>query len=102
MDDNDEVFGECDPIGEPVFIDLDGKKYYWSIVVHNKTVSVGNCVRVVLEQQDDDDGIEKNFGFCQILAIFDDPDPNKGVYTEARWFLEPEDVANEIGERKKM
>jgi hypothetical protein len=135
---SDELFGECDPIGEPVFQDLEGRKYFGGVVVHNLVVKIGDCVRVLLESEDDNGGgfigggggddeagdvttahagdgkkkkkknstaakeeMVKNFGYCQVFAIYDDPDPDRGVLFEARWFSEPEEVLSAVDAKKK-
>lgn len=93
----EEIFGQCEPLGEPVLVDLDGKRFYSSIVVHNMMVKIGDCARVVLESDDQ----TENFAFCQVLAIYDDPDPEVGVMVEARWLLTPEEVNDELGKKNK-
>jgi hypothetical protein len=127
--DDEALFGECDPIGESLFTDLDGRKFYSGVVVHNLTVRIGDTVRVNLENDDEDeeeavstknngkrkrkgakedsyrdreeaeDNDSDNIGYCQVFAIFDDPNPDKGVLFEARWFTTPEELA--YADRKK-
>ena len=107
-DDEDYLFGECEPIGEPIFVDLDGKKFYSAIVVHNVTAKYGDCVRVNLEPEDNgllgeaDEGVD-NSGYGQIFAIYDDPNPDTGVMVEIRWFSTPEEFVYEsVGRQKRM
>ena len=94
--DEDGIFGECNPIGEPVFVDIDGNKFYSGVVVHNIVVKVGDCVAVRIEV---DDETQDDFSYCQVLAIYEDHDPERGVLFEARWFFVPEEV--EFGSRKR-
>ncbi len=98
----DEFVGECEcePIGDPVFVDFDGKKFYTAIIVHNIEVKVFDCARIVLESDDGDD----NIAFCQILAIYEPVEEEKGVMVEARWYKTKDEVIHEFGEPqlKKM
>ena len=72
--DEQENEGECILKETPVFNDLDGKKFYTSVIVHNLNVYVGDNVRVKLEaheEADEDQGGGENalddkcFGFGQ-------------------------------------
>lgn len=83
-----EVMGECDPMELVHEDEATGIKYYCSVVVHNILIMIGHCVRVALHDGD--------VGYCQILAIYDDPDPEEGVKVEARWFLSPDELPEEI------
>ncbi len=114
----DQKFGECDPIGEPVFVDqVTGFKFYRGVKVHNLRVKVGDLVRIILEADDDDD--DSSFGFAQVLSIFEtddgynakrsnhlksvdedngdeveeSEDEGEGMMAEVRWFLTPNDLA---------
>ncbi len=84
-----QEFGECEYGGPPIFKDLDGKHFFESVRVHNKVVSIGDLVCVVLEGDDDQDEESVSFGYCQVLAIYDEPDTlnGEGVQFEARWFI---------------
>lgn len=87
-----QEFGQCECLGPVVFTDLDGTKFYGGVRVHNVSVSVGDAVRVKLEVGDDGD--EEEWGFCQVLAIYDDGDEvnGDGVKVEARWYMTPDEL----------
>lgn len=107
--DDDALFGECDPVGEPVFCSLDGKKFYAEVDVHHIRVRLGDCVRVNLETDEDISSNKKSssrndvesFGYCQVFAIYDDPNPDAGVQIEARWFLTPEEIDFSMSSKRK-
>ena len=86
-----QEFGQCECLGPVVFTDLDGTKFYGGVKVHNVSVSVGDAVRVKLEVGDDGD---EEWGFCQVLAIYDDGDEvnGEGVKVEARWYMTPDEL----------
>lgn len=97
-----QEFGECDVDGNPLFIDIDGHKFYRGVKVHNIYVKIGDLVRVKLEAGDDDaESSVEGCGFCQILAIYDDSDDinGEGVHVEARWYMTPDELP---AKRKKM
>lgn len=84
-----QEFGECEPEGVPVFVDLDGTKFFSGVKVHNLRVRIGDTVRIKLEIVDDEDD-EDTFAFAQVLAIYDDDRPDgEGVHVEARWYILP-------------
>ena len=92
-----QEFGECEYASPSIFSDLDGRQFFSSVRVHNKLVSIGDLVQVVLEGDDDhaaagggdnhNDG--GGFAYCQVLAIYDEQDSEQGdgVKFEARWFV---------------
>lgn len=96
--DQQQEFGECDVEGDPVFVDLDGTKFYGAVKVHNLCVKIGDAVRVKLESGDNDD--EDEPGFAQVLAIYDDDRVDgEGVHIEVRWYMQPEELP---AKRKKI
>ena len=100
-----QEFDECDYIGPVLFEDLDGRKFFSGARVHNMNVNVGDLVRVVLEDGEigDDKDMEDSYGFCQVLAIYDEKDTevrqSEGVHFEARWFSIPDELD---AKRKKI
>ena len=82
-----QEFGECEYASPSIFSDLDGRQFFASVRVHNKLVSIGDLVQVVLEGDDDDDN-DVGFAYCQVLAIYDEQDTagGDGVKFEARWY----------------
>jgi hypothetical protein len=84
---------QCDPIGDPVFTDLEGNKFYTELFVNNIIVRLGNSVRIKLEE--DEDGHDTSFG--QVLAIKHTKEDE--VFVEIRWLLRPKEV---VARRKKM
>ena len=106
-----QAFDECEYIGPAVFTDLDGRNFFGGARVHNMIVSIGDCVQVVLEGGDEDERgvrVEEEFGFCQVLAIYDEDTmegkssggsigangetKGEGVQIEARWFITPDEL----------
>jgi len=99
-----QEFDQCDYIGPVLFEDLDGRKFFSGARVHNMNVSIGDLVRVVLEEGDTDDAdMGDSFGFCQVLAIYDEKESDtqrgEGVHFEARWFSFPHELD---AKRKKI
>ncbi len=86
-----QEFDECEYMSNSIFEDLDGRKFFTAVRVHNKIVTVGDLVRVVLEGDDDD---EESYAYCQVLAIYDEKDEENGdgVKFEARWFTSVDDL----------
>lgn len=80
---------QCDPIGRPVHTDLNTKHhFYLECKINSIQVHVGDCVKVKLNSDDDDDhevlNDDDKVGFGQILAIYKQPDEE--VFAEIRWF----------------
>jgi hypothetical protein len=97
---SDEI--ECQPLGKPVQ-DLDGRKFYTAVEVHNLTVCVGSCARVRTEVDlEQSGGDASDYSYGQVLAIYDDPDPDVGVMAEIRWFYTPQDIQSELCDKKRM
>ena len=99
-----QEFDQCDYIGPVLFEDLDGRKFFSGARVHNMNVSIGDLVRVVLEDGDTDDAdMGDSFGYCQVLAIYDEKESGthhgEGVHFEARWFSFPRELD---AKRKKI
>jgi len=96
--DNQQQFGSCETEGAPLFVNIDGLKFYRGVKVHNVTVRIGDTVRVKLEG--DEEGGDES-GFAQILAIYDDGDEvnGEGVQVEARWYQTPDELP---AKRKKL
>ena len=100
-DANQTDFGNCDFTADAIFTDLDNRKFYEGVRVHNIVVSIGDCVRVNLTDNgmDNDDMV----AFCQVLSIYDtdemitNNDNYEGAYIEARWFALP----NELDQKRK-
>jgi hypothetical protein len=99
-----QEFDQCDYIGPVLFEDLDGRSFFSGARVHNMNVKIGDLVRVVLEDGDTDDAdMGDSFGYCQVLAIYDEKESEtrrgEGVHFEARWFSFPHELD---AKRKKI
>lgn len=79
---------ECNGIGEVVFTDSDAKKYFHAYKTKGLVVLVGNCVRILLE--DDDSTAAEAQAFGQVLAIYEDA--AEEMFIEVRWFHTELDV----------
>ena len=103
MDDTGDFYGDCDPIGDPVFVDLDGKKFYSGVVVHNLTVKLGDCARINIDASNQDERADDDpsIGYAQILAIYEDPKWEE-IFVEARWFFKPREVYHDCSKRKRV
>ena len=91
-DEEGEEMIQCDCIGSLLFTDNDGRKFYTACTTLNLMVNLGDCVRIVLE--DDSAKSTSNcasHGFAQITAIYD---LNDEVFIEVRWFMVPEELTS--------
>jgi len=123
-EDETESFGECETAGLVLEDVNGKKKFYTSVTVNNLVVKIGDFVKVRLSESsgggmksrksgggddeddddddDDDDGGDDeddeddvfNYGYCQILAIYDDK--VEGVCVEVRWFNEAWEIFEKV------
>lgn len=79
MDDSSDDFIDCYGVGDPIHVDAQSHvKYYVRLLVKDVEVFVGDCVRVKMDSDVD----EQAFG--QVLAIFEDSE--EYMFVEIRWF----------------
>ena len=93
---NDDDMVPCDCIGAEVFKDNDERKFYSAYTTCNLTVNLGDCVRVSLENSNEDNTTQNmnyspSFGFAQVVAIFE---LQEEVFIEVRWFMLPEELSS--------
>ena len=88
---------DVEGIGSPIFIDrLNQLKFYIAYRTCRLKVSLGDCVRINLEIDDDElstkneDSVTAGDGYGQILSIFEDN--NSEMFIEVRWFLEKNEM----------
>jgi hypothetical protein len=84
----DEPDIECSGLGEPIFTDQDGNKFFTSYSASDLVVRLCECVRVALA--DDDIENQKAFAFGQVLAIYEDS--SEQLYIEVRWFSQGSEI----------
>lgn len=77
----DEDLIECFGIGGVLFTDQDDRKFYAEYQANDLNVKLGDCVRVKLE--DDLQNDEDDFSFAQVLAIYERADEE--MFIEVRW-----------------
>jgi len=77
---------ECNGIGDVVFIDCNDNKFFHAYKTKDLVVLLGNCVRIQLE----DDSMQANRAFGQVLAIYEDD--AEEMFIEIRWFHTELDV----------
>ena len=97
-------------LGEPVFIDqLNQLKFFTAYRTCRLKVSLGDCVRINLEVDDDEviDNNNNNYdstndGYAQVLSIFEDK--NSEMFIEVRWFLQKSEIisSNNYNNMKKL
>jgi hypothetical protein len=91
IDEVDENLIPCDGLGDILYTDDEGRKFYTAFQTCDLVVKHGDCVRVKLESESDDLGDSYSFG--QVLAIFEDQDQE--IWIEVRWFLLPDNLTNQ-------
>lgn len=80
---------DAEGIGNPIFVDsLHDKKFFASYRTCNLTVEVGDCARIRMEANDDED---EYFCYGQILAIYEDS--TEEMFIEVRWFLMDDELS---------
>lgn len=75
---------ECNGIGDIAFTDADEKKYYHAYKTKDLIVLVGNCVRILLEDDSTAAADREIQAFGQVLAIYEDA--AEEMFIEVRWF----------------
>ena len=75
---------ECNGVGAPVFSDQEERKFFIEYQACDLNVRLGDCVRIKLEGDDDNQCDDYTFG--QVLAIYEDS--NEEFFIEVRWFLQ--------------
>lgn len=81
---------ECSGIGDVVFTDSDAKKYFHAYKTKDLVVLIGNCVRILLEDDSTATADTEIQAFGQVLAIFEDA--AEEMFIEVRWFHTELDV----------
>ena len=101
----DEEDVECDPVGEPVYVDATAKRmFYYGVIVKDNSIKLGDCVKIKIADEADeleknlDDNVD-NCSVGQILAIYDDQ--KLGMMVEVRWFHETHEVSEILGKSKR-
>ena len=89
--DVEEDLIECYGVGDGVFVDqMDGKTFYTAFRTMDLSIQLGDCVRVKLEA-DTDDEVNDQFAFGQVLAIYEDSEEE--IFVEIRWFLQEHEIS---------
>jgi hypothetical protein len=95
---DEESFNEPIPIGDPLLVDGEGRKFYTSLTHRGFAVAVGSHVKIRLEDPDED---KELLAVAVVVALFRDASDDE-LMGEVKWFGKPKELRMPKARLKKL